>query len=186
MIDSITQHILNEMKNLDVLYHGSYTQNLKKISPKNSGEGSLVKYPSRVYASNDKRFASIWCIPWSFLKTEGIKCKDPRNYRTCENWKVFITHFSKWWFDRPCSVYAVTSPTRWIRPKYKGDKALKLLEYYTESTVTVIKEVKYRSIKECYIKNNIKFEYKGITADHKGIYYAPDFSNLADDAFDIE
>ena len=78
------------------LYHGSRTQNLKEITPKNESISRIGKV-SAVYASKDKRFAACYGTEWR---------DDVAKQGSWDNWNTVIMGLSdKVDMYSPCSLY---------------------------------------------------------------------------------
>jgi len=163
-------------QNKDItLYHGSSKQGLKVIEPKRS-ESDDIKYSPRVWASERKQFAAVFSLPWRLMYLKGVNCKSKKitDMMDCETWDIEINRRNIWDFHQPCSIYYVKA-SNWFRPKISAFKSIfsdkyranALPEHYTFGKVRVIKEEKYKTVKECYKKNKIKFHYEGVSSNYK-------------------
>ncbi len=177
----ITEYLsyLQEQTKDDILYHGSIHQGLKYIDPKESQY--QIKYTKRVFGADNKTFGAIFAMPWKLLHLRnGVNCKsnNKADMRNCETWVIEITKRNIKKFRGPCSLYHLKADN-WVRPKLSSFLSLfigkytnlALPEYYTFGRAKVVKEEKYKSIKECYIKNGVKFKYVGVTPNYKPSSY---------------
>jgi len=166
---------LKEQSISDILYHGSYIQGLKYIEPKKSEDD--IKYSKRVFGSESRMFGAIFAMPWRMIHLRNAvncKSKDPKDMRNCDTWVIEITRRNMPWFRKPCSLYHIKA-NGWARPKVSqfmsifssNYRDVALPEYYTFGKAKVVKEEKYKSIKECYQKNGVKFKYKGVSPNYK-------------------
>jgi len=123
-----------------ILYHGSPTQNLKIIDPKKSDKQRMPNERDygKIYGSWDKRFAAM------FVHNESFRGSD-RN-----DWTVIMRYETNS-LNKPCSIYTIKS--NWYKPKGKNLGP----ELYSKKICKVITETKYKSVKECWKQNKIKF-----------------------------
>jgi hypothetical protein len=168
-----------------ILYHGSRIQNLKVIDPEKWVDALLVEHVATIWASWDKKFASMFCIDWRkniediFIGTDigfyrNLRGDDERHcYYTAglnkeynrshcfeleknPSWMVVVPTRYKQILTRPCSLYLIKGKN-WIVPKkIHGTYPWDWPEAYSKEPAEVIKEIKYSSVTEAYEKNNVK------------------------------
>jgi len=164
-----------------IMYHGSRTQNLKVIDPKEWVDALRKAHMATVWGSWDKAFAAMFCIDWrknikdifigddlgfyvSLYDRDERHCygylehdKDkPHCIEAIKNPKrqvVIPTRYKKI-LSSPCSLYTIQAD-KWTVPKYPHDYANNLPEAYTKQPAEVIKEIKYNTVLEAYKKNGI-------------------------------
>ena len=120
-----------------MLFHGSSIQNLKFIQP------SKINTDSYIFSTPSIIFAAIHCISggWRVAKFDS-------------NLKVKINRSDVHLLNKPCSIYQIDS-------RYsKLDKDFNLSnikQYISHDRVKVLKEIKYSSVRECWMKNGVNY-----------------------------
>lgn len=121
------------------LYHGSRTQNLKELTPKNDSI-SRVGNATAVYASKDKRFAACYGTAWR---------DDIAKQGTWDKWNTVVMGISdKVIMDQPCSLYELENDGSFIEISDK--------EVISLNSIKVKKEYKYSSYAEMLKQNGVK------------------------------
>jgi hypothetical protein len=162
IVDKYLSH-LNEGRNENWYYsrgsnffHGSLTQNLKMI---NAQMDPAIKKPV-VWGSYYRPFAAAFVLPYRQSRIAGHNC-DP----DCEYWIVEITKHTKKFLTKPCSLYTIQPVDgTWETPKKNmyvtADKTIITMGEnapgaYVQSNCTVIKEEKFRTVMQCFMKNMV-------------------------------
>jgi len=142
-----TLQTLHEAKQPLVMYHASSHQNLKSIKIKDAEKQSQRGLKRLIWGTPDREYASMFCIPAtsSLGFKKGIYAGD--KHRTFEVPKKY-----KSWLNRPCSIYEV-NPT-----PFKKEAGRKTPDWISNKDVKVLKEVKYKTAKECLLDNNVKIK----------------------------
>ncbi len=141
------QEYLNYLQESTTLYHASPDQGLKLLDPKETASTHFKKARLTVYATDDKAYASCFSFTWH--SEWGFKLG---RYRDNDPWLLEVPKKHKKLMEVKSSIYIVDS---------KGFKKLKgatTPEYYSETTVRVISEEKYRTARECILKNGAKIK----------------------------
>ena len=147
MIDPLTEHILNELLIPSTLYHASPNQGLKLIDPSKTESTHLKVMKAYVYGTDDKSYSAGFSFNWS--SRDGFKYgqdgpEDP--------WLLQIPRKYINKLKLPCSIYELDT---------KGFKKLPNAttpEYYNVNIVRVLKEEKYRTVKDCLDSNEVKIK----------------------------
>ncbi len=127
----------------DILYHGSYQQNLKELNVEYGKTSHVFKRMYYVYAAEAARLASAFTFQWRDSMGINFGRVNGGPYTL----SVPTQHLHL--LNKKCSMYTV--------PKLKFKRVITGLrgEYYSEVSVPILTEVKYKSAKDCMIKNGV-------------------------------
>lgn len=145
VLEALSDTSFYESNVSDVLYHASSVQNLKKIVCA-KGKTKNEKVGIGIYATPDKTYASAFTFQWR--DSDGINMgrinKGP--------WIIQIpTSYKKVLAKQPCSIYTIS-----IKNFHDMSTQTGTPEWFSSHyDVPVLSEEKYKSVLECFKKNNL-------------------------------
>lgn len=143
----ITEQYLNEKDENGILYHGSRIQGLKILNTNyNISNIDMNDKRKWIYAATNKTVASAFTFFW--YNDMGIKFGRVNN----GPWTFEIPKKLLPLIQNPCSIYIVSSDGF-----IKAEGGL-MEEYRTNKSVKVLEEEKYKSSKECMLKNDVRIK----------------------------
>jgi hypothetical protein len=138
------------------LYHGTLQTGLKTIDPMFIYH-KLSPEPV-VWASWYRPFAAMFALPMTKTNFECVDYSEEHK-NVCRYWVAIITKANEKYLSMPCSLYLIKPMhSVWKRPT-KEQWHQWLPEAYTEGPCKVIKEARYRTVRECFEENNVAIIY---------------------------
>jgi len=143
----ILDKYLSEIQRNKIMYHGSPHQNLKVIKIKDIEKQSQRGLKNLIWGTPDKEYASMFCIP----ATSSLGFRKGRyagdKHRTFEVPKKY-----KHWLNRRCSIYEVDATPFRKEPGRKSE------DWISNRDVKVLREEKFKSVRECLKKQRVKIK----------------------------